>query len=205
MKNTSENRILKNATKLFFAYGIQQITMDDIAKNTSVSKKTIYKYFENKDDLLQQIIACQLAKLKEVMLKNNEEYENALLELLYFFEYVNQLAFNISASFGRELKKYHTAVFLIEIKNIKKQLMAFLLYNIRRGKQEGIYKEDLNIEEKSESFIEFYKMLFFNEFLSYTTTNSQQTIKFLNSLFLHRLVSVKGLDVLNEFNKSKSI
>ncbi|GIZ07575.1 TetR/AcrR family transcriptional regulator [Flavobacterium sp. UMI-01] len=202
MKSNSENRILKNATHLFFAYGIQRITMDDIATKTGVSKKTIYKYFENKDELLQQIITLQLAKFQDVLLKNNKECENALVELIYFFEYINQLAFKISASFGKELKKYHTAVFIIEIKNINTHVMAFLLNNISRGKQEGVYKSDLNIVEISESFTEFSKKLFFNGFLSNSITNNKQTITFLNSLFLHRLVSIKGLDLLNDYNKS---
>ena len=64
----TKNKIVEQSLKLFFNYGIQHITMDDIAEKCGVSKKTIYKYFENKDDLLHQIIELQVKELKEVIL-----------------------------------------------------------------------------------------------------------------------------------------
>lgn len=60
MRNNSKNIILERSANMFFNYGIQNISMDDIAKKCGVSKKTIYKYFENKDDLVHQVIGVQL-------------------------------------------------------------------------------------------------------------------------------------------------
>ena len=64
--------ILEQSANMFFNYGIQHITMDDIAKKCGVSKKTIYKYFENKDDLLHQVIELQIKELKKEIFENKQ-------------------------------------------------------------------------------------------------------------------------------------
>ncbi|ALJ06286.1 hypothetical protein APS56_14590 [Pseudalgibacter alginicilyticus] len=195
--------ILEQSTNMFFNYGIQHITMDDIAKKCGVSKKTIYKYFENKDDLLCQVIELQIKELKKEIFENKQISENALKELMLFFDYVNELFFSISATFGKELKKYYPTIFLEVIKHKNTIVMPFLFENIKIGKQEGVYKKDINTEEICESFNDISKIIFLDGFF-YNPGTNQNALKFLNSLFLHRLVSIEGLETLNEFNKNKT-
>ncbi len=200
MRSTSKNIILERSANMFFTYGIKHITMDDIAKKCGVSKKTIYKYFENKDDLLHQVIELQLKELKEEISKNKQVSENALKELILFFEYINEISFKTSISFGKELKKYYPTIFLEIIKHKNAIITSFFTENISKGKEEGFYKMDINTAEICESFNDISKIIFWDGFF-YNPETKQNSLKFLNSLFLHRLVSVKGLDTLNEHNK----
>ena len=80
-------------------------------------------------------------------------------------------------------------------------VIPFLIENIKIGKLEGVYKKDINAEEICESFNDISKIIFLDGFF-YNPGTNQNTLKFLNSLFLHRLVSVKGLETLNMFNKN---
>ncbi|MCR9264342.1 TetR/AcrR family transcriptional regulator [Maribacter sp. PR1] len=203
MRNNSKNIILERSANMFFNYGIQNISMDDIAKKCGVSKKTIYKYFENKDDLVHQVIGVQLKELKEEIFKNKQVSENALKELILFFDYIKELSFKISASFGKELKKYYPTIFLEVIKHKNTIITHFLIENISKGKEEGFYKMDINTEEFCESFNDISKIIFLDGFVN--PEINQNVLKFLNSLFLHRLVSVKGLKTLNELTKNKTI
>ena len=66
--------------------------MDDIANKCGVSKKTIYKYFENKSDLLQAVIKLQVDELKEFLNEMNINSANSLEELHGFFKYWNGYA-----------------------------------------------------------------------------------------------------------------
>ncbi len=204
MSRQKNDIIIIKSMDLFLKYGLQHITMDDIAKKCGVSKKTIYKYFENKDDLLRQVIELQIKELKKEIFENKQISENALQELILFFDYINKLSFSISASFGRELKKYYPTIFLEVVKHKNSIVLPFLRKNISKGKQEGCYKIDINTEEICESFNDISKIIFLDGFF-YNPGTNQNTLKFLNSLFLHRLVSVKGLEMLNEFNKNKTI
>ena len=58
MKNN--DKILKGAEDLFFRYGIRSVTMDDIAKHLGISKKTIYKSFKDKDQVVMRLIQQKL-------------------------------------------------------------------------------------------------------------------------------------------------
>jgi AcrR family transcriptional regulator len=53
--NETKSRILQAAQELFFSYGIRSITMDDIARHLSISKKTIYQFFEDKDQIVGEL------------------------------------------------------------------------------------------------------------------------------------------------------
>ena len=56
----TKDRIVKGAEELFFKYGIKSVTMDDIAKHLAVSKKTIYQFFEDKNELVETLMTLKL-------------------------------------------------------------------------------------------------------------------------------------------------
>ena len=62
IKMEAQEKILKTSLELFFKYGIKRVTMDDIAKELGMSKKTIYQIYKEKDDLVEQL--CQLEMVK---------------------------------------------------------------------------------------------------------------------------------------------
>ncbi|MFD0762837.1 TetR/AcrR family transcriptional regulator [Lutibacter aestuarii] len=199
MNRSKKNIIIEKSIELFFAYGIQHITMDDIAEKCGISKKTIYKFFENKSDLLHHIIKSQVEKLKIFILENKAKRKHALEELIYFFNYISTISQTISPTFGKELKKFHS-VNLIEVLKFKNAIVTpFVKENINRGIQEGLYKKDLNADEICDSFDSIAKIIFSDEFFSNSESN-KNSITFLNSLFLYRLVSVKGLKELHKIN-----
>ncbi|MEO2071135.1 MAG: TetR/AcrR family transcriptional regulator [Zunongwangia sp.] len=192
--------IIKESLGLFLKYGVQHITMDDIANKCGVSKKTIYKYFNDKSDLLCQVMKLKANELKKMMAIKQQSNTNALKELCGFFDIMNTTVTGMSPTFIMELKKHHSTIFLELLKYKSKTILPFLIQNIEKGKREGLYKIDLNTEEICQAFDDLSRIIFFNGF-----NNSINTIKFLNSLFLHRLVSSKGLEIFNEFNRNKMI
>tara|TARA_R110000744_G_scaffold325657_1_gene431476 strand:- start:753 stop:1352 length:600 start_codon:yes stop_codon:yes gene_type:complete len=195
MKIDKGNIILEKSLELFFNHGIQHITMDDIAEKCYISKKTIYKYFDNKNDLLHQIIKLQVKELQDIIRANKQKKINALEELVLFFKYINNLSHTIFPAFGKELKKYHPAIFLETYKYKNTIILPFVIENIEKGKNEGLYKKNINAEEICDSFDNISKIIFSDGFLLDT---NKASIEFLNSLFLHRLVSVKGFEILKK-------
>ena len=57
-----EDRILLKARDLMFQTGIRQVTMDDLATQLGISKKTIYQYYKDKDDLVKAVVGFELKK-----------------------------------------------------------------------------------------------------------------------------------------------
>ena len=164
MNNNKRNIILEKSLELFFNYGIQHITMDDIAEKCGVSKKTIYKYFENKNDLLAHIIKLQAIGLQNVINSNKQKKINSLEQLMLFFKYIDNLSCTISSTFGKEIKKYHSPVFF-EVYSYKNTIIKpFIIENIKKGKEEGLYKNNINAEEICDSFDDISKIIFTDDF-----------------------------------------
>lgn len=189
--------ILEQSSLLFFRNGVRTITMDYIAKRCKVSKKTIYKYFQNKNDLLFHIIVFKIEELTCYLEKNKENSVNALEALIYFFNEVNTILSTVNPSFGKELRKHHPNA-LMKLLHFKLDtIIPFIKENIEQGKKEGLYSEDIREEEICDSFDNISNVVFVNEFL-FNKSTDKKAIHFLNSLFLHRLVSPRGLQLLNK-------
>ena len=77
--------------------------MDDIAEKCGMSKKTIYKYFESKNDLLDTVIKLQAEELKEYINEIATNSESSLEELYRFFKYVNEISHTVSPVFSLSL------------------------------------------------------------------------------------------------------
>ena len=187
---------MEKSKVLFFQYGVKNITMDDIAEKCGVSKATIYKYFANKDQLLHNILELLVQELEDTIWENQRTKKNSLEELTSFFIHVKGLSEGISTSFVKELKKYHSAVFIQVIKYINTSVIPFVIENIKRGKQEGMYKKDLNAKEFCNAFNDVLKIVFFDVPL-YHSEDNKNVLRFLSSLFLHRLVSSEGLRTIS--------
>ncbi|WNW02398.1 TetR/AcrR family transcriptional regulator [Tenacibaculum sp. HL-MS23] len=192
-----KNHILKVSQELFFSFGIQNISMDDIANKCGVSKKTIYKHYKNKSDLLNQTIKLQVEELIAIIKKTSASSRNALEELHSFFKYVNGISFLISPVYGRELKKYYPNKYM-EIFSYKDDIIIPFIYrNIQKGISEGLYKKEINNQEICSSFNNISKIIFTSD-LSFDAQTNKNAVCFLNSLFMHRIVSIQGLEVLNQ-------
>lgn len=189
--------IIEKSTELFLSYGVQHITMDDIANKCGISKKTIYKYFENKNDLLLYVVEIQEHKIKNTLKGFPEKYLNAIISLNMFFEFINSLFNSASPFIIKELKKYYPTIYIQLLKIKKAVILPFISENIKQGKRENLYKEKLNEYELSKSYDTILNIIFINYLSTNSNLDQQQAIGFLNHLFLHRLVSLKGLEILN--------
>ena len=78
-----EEQIIESARELFIKYGIKKTSMDEIAKNAGITKKTVYSYFTSKDELILYFIKEELNNMKEIV----EEYENKECD---FFDNVHE-------------------------------------------------------------------------------------------------------------------
>jgi len=187
--------ILNRAYELFQRYGVVRITMDLIASKCGVSKKTIYKHFKNKDDLLHQVVVIKAHELQDELINYSKEHTNALLSIRAFFERSYNIFTNLFPNFIRDIKQYYPHIFQQILSINKKLMLSFIKENIGQGKQEGMYRDDLDINKLSVSFNNALTVLL-SEDLPFNSENSIHPIVFLNQLFIYRLLSVSGLEKL---------
>ncbi|MDE3740932.1 TetR/AcrR family transcriptional regulator [Maribacter polysaccharolyticus] len=202
METASYNKkdlILEKATTMFTKYGIHSLSMDDIANECGVSKRTIYKFYQNKADLIDKIIGVKIANFKREITAITAASENAVVELPHFFEYYKLAISSYSPTLIREIKRYNLKISLGFSRIDSEVILPFVFKNIERGQHEGLYKETLDREELSESILNMLNYIFTDDSVT-DIENVHRTLDFFGKLLMHRLVTVKGLDLLNAQN-----
>ncbi len=87
-KSENHNRILEESRKLFYNLGYKKVTMDEIASNMKMSKKTLYKYFDGKYEIMKTIVHDVIDDLgngiDKIIYDDNMEYPAKLRQMLKF-------------------------------------------------------------------------------------------------------------------------
>jgi len=114
----TENRskydsILKSALKLFSENGIRSISMDDLCRNMGISKKTLYKYVENKVDLLQKISDYIYEEIKNKIKELSDTDLNAIDFLLEMSKLQKNAMVNVNPIVNFEMRKYYSQILKI--------------------------------------------------------------------------------------------
>ncbi len=138
-------RILQEAGILFSKYGIRSITMDTIANELGISKRTLYETFKDKDDLVLNTIREGSKHHKAICQALIMKSENVIEAIFKVFAYNDDVFGKINTLFFQDLKKYHFKIFN-EFKG-KGDVRDFKVTEklLRRGIAEGIFKSHLNI------------------------------------------------------------
>lgn len=141
-----KERILQKAHELFNKFGIRSVTMDEIAAQIGMSKKTIYQSFSNKDDLVDAIIDDHIQRNQSRCEADGKKAENAIHEIFLSMDMVQDMLGDVNPTIFNDLQKFHPVTFkkLIQFKDLF--LYKVVFDNITWGIKEGLYREDMNIE-----------------------------------------------------------
>ncbi|MFC2151798.1 TetR/AcrR family transcriptional regulator [Bacteroidota bacterium] len=144
--NKELENILVKVGELYNNYGIKSVTMDDVARELGISKKTLYQYVENKNDLVSKVLDYML-DLKNCSFKEiTEKDQNAIEALLEVGVYIIKSINDYNSSTLYDLKKYYPELSQ-KFHNIRKERMYnAIIKNIEKGKNEGLYRIDMNTE-----------------------------------------------------------
>lgn len=148
-----QEKILLGSLELFMKYGIRSVSMDDIARELGVSKKTLYHYFANKADLLAKILELHEKESLNCFKDNANSELNAIDELLEISRKISDdlKKYNPSALF--DLQKYYPEIINPVFERRKTAIHNFTAENLKRGIRQGLYRHDLDIEIVSQLYI----------------------------------------------------
>src|ERR1700724_161546 len=90
-KTESKDRILEKATDLFMRYGIRSITMDEIAAQLGISKKTIYQFFTDKDAMVEAVVNEEINRNEEGCRGFSLTAENAVHEIFIAMDFTQEM------------------------------------------------------------------------------------------------------------------
>jgi len=135
--------ITKKASKLFHRYGIKSVSMDDIARELSISKKTLYKLFKDKKDLVSKVLTCPNNNdLDDVSFDKNL---NAIEKHIQTYEKIISFLSELNPSFEYDLKKYYPKLYREAFKRRRSFIYDSMHRTLAQGVKEGFFRSDMDI------------------------------------------------------------
>ncbi len=141
-----KEKIIQKTAELHFKYGIKNVTMDQIAHELGISKKTIYTYFINKDDLVAQTVDYIFDKIQTEIDKIYSQKLNPYQELFLVRNIIKRMLENTKITSHYQLRKYYPEITQRLEKRKFNSMMEFLEHNVNKGIKKGYYKKDINKE-----------------------------------------------------------
>jgi len=136
--------LLERASTVFMRYGIKSVTMDDLSRELGVSKKTLYKHFVDKHQLVQIIIQSKIEMDKQACIMCMKDAENAIDALVNISRFVIEQITNVNPSVFIDLRKHYPEAWRLLDNHKWEFVLENIHNNINRGIQENLYRENLN-------------------------------------------------------------
>lgn len=158
-----KEKIQKGAEELFMRYGVRSISMDDIARHLSVSKKTLYQHFADKEDIVT--VACQahLDRSEEEFEKIKKSSRNAIEELVQLSVWMKCNVQEMNPSLLFDLQKYHPKAWKVWLHHRNQFIRTAVARNLRQGIDEGYFRPELDPEVIASVRMEMLQLAFNEE------------------------------------------
>ncbi|WP_408023658.1 TetR/AcrR family transcriptional regulator [Tenacibaculum sediminilitoris] len=167
-----KDKIIDKAGEMFLTLGFKSATMDDIAKELGVSKKTLYKYFPNKTALVDASTEAVHNTISEAIDKVKSQNYNAVEEEFAVKAIFKEMFKNAKTSPMYQLKKYYPETYT---KLAEREVCMFRdcnIDNLEKGVNQGLYRAEI----KSDLLVNFYFTLVFGVFESELYSNDMQEV-----------------------------
>jgi AcrR family transcriptional regulator len=198
-----KERIQQKAGELFRRYGIRSVTMDEIAGQLCISKKTIYQFYSDKEALVQDIFKDITDNNKQRCVYFKDIAENAIHELYLAGDMAQEIFNNMNSSVLFDLNRFHPNVFA-EFEKFKKQfLFNAIKENLIRGIREGLYRKDIDTEIITWLRLEMISGVFHNEEVITGKTKPNRFEDEMKDFFLHGICTEKGLSLLSKYKHQR--
>lgn len=188
-------RIVETAASLFISRGIKSVKMDDVAAALTISKRTLYEVFPDKESLLMEVIRNGQTKADDYLRDVVASGANVMEVLLKMFEYSTGQFHSTNPKFFEEVKRYPKAFHLMARGN--NEDTAHAVDFLRRGVDQGIFRDDINFAIINQLITEQFNVLLHTDISSqYPFIEVYESIMFTQ---LRGLSTERGARELEEF------
>lgn len=191
-------RIIEGAAQLFKLYGIKSVTMDTLAGNIGISKRTLYEVFADKDELLEGVLTYMADKQKSIIQKILAESENTIDAIFRMLEIGREHFQSMSPAFQADLRKYHMEVLM---KKNEKCPMPDYTDNvdiIEKGIKEKMFRKNINPEIVTRVLYSMGKITMDNDLFPFDQFTRKEVMK---NVFINYLRGIATPDGLKEIDK----
>jgi TetR/AcrR family transcriptional regulator, cholesterol catabolism regulator len=197
-----KERILYKATEMCFRFGIRSVTMDDIAKELGISKKTIYTHFEDKDEIIYQIMQSEMLKDKCEWNELGKNAKNIIEKMINAQHLMKKSMEGINPSIFLDIKRFHPRAWALFQSHKHQFILKTITDDINKGIEEGLFRKDINVEFMGRYRMEQVELGFDPAVFPTEKYNMIEIQTTLMDHFIRGILTEKGLNQYNTYQQS---
>lgn len=204
MENDPRHSILTRSMELFQRFGLRAVNMDDVSRELAMSKKTLYTFFTNKSDLVDQAAKFLFSIKSKQFIEQASLHENAIDELFEVQRIQEEVLKNYGTRLLFPLKKYHPETYDWVLKARREMMLEATIKNLERGIQQKLYRDDLHVLEVA--LIRYNTMVGLMEDpeMGDDASRRGEVLKYSLHMYLRSIATAQGLAYLQELQFPKS-
>jgi AcrR family transcriptional regulator len=203
MSSEKEHQLIAGALALFMRLGIKSVNMDDVARHLGVSKKTLYLYFKDKEDLIRRVIDAHCIHEQQSISAIQSKKLPAIDEMFEIMHWVLSILSKVNPSVQFDLEKYHPEQSRKMMESRHGVVYDCMLSNMKKGQKEGMYRKDFHADVIAKIYIARMDILFDPRVFPFEKYLLTDLYKEVFQYHIRGIASAKGIEQLEQLLKQK--
>ena len=195
---SKKEKIVNGALELYMRMGVKSVNMDEVATNLGISKKTLYVYFDNKQDLVNHCFQKHYDLVSEMINTSAAQFENAIDELFAIDESCSIIMKQINPYLLGELKRYYPNTWALIEQLKQKVLFNIMKKNLNKGIKQEIYRKEIDVDVIAILMINRIDTLINEEVFPLTQYDFRKLLTEIRIYHLRGIATIKGINYLEQ-------
>ena len=197
-----KSRIIIKGTELFFRYGVKTVTMDAIANELGISKKTIYQHFPDKDSMVYEVVKTFIEQDNAKWDELDRLYSNVIEKIFKSFEMTKDLFTQMNPRLLYEIQKYFPKAYQLFVEHGEKCINENLIADFKKGAQFGYFRNDIDFELLARLRMAEVNLAFNPDFYPNNNLPLFETQLVLLDIFMRGILTEKGLTLYTSYQNN---
>jgi TetR/AcrR family transcriptional regulator, cholesterol catabolism regulator len=197
-------KIIHKSISLFKKFGVRSVSMDDIAKELGISKKTMYQFIKDKNELVSEMLERQISQEMHDLEEIDRKATNALDAYFKIWEYYQDVLNQFNPSVIYDMMKYHRDIWEGQEERVTCEGVEMIKKSLQRGIDEGLYRTDIHIDIIGTLHHQMMQMPYQEKIYPENKFDVFEIYAQFTEHFIRGIVTHKGLELLESYkNKQK--
>jgi AcrR family transcriptional regulator len=184
--------------ELYNRFGIKSVTMDDVAHELGISKKTLYECIEDKSELVKHVMEMVYRYHGETLNEITTRDLNAIEQLFEVNRYMTQMIREQNPTLGYDMQKYYPELHKALIQEQRERMHAAIRLNLIKGIAEGLYRKEMNVDIISKLHMTRMEYRYRQDAFQIENVDSRDVMQEIFVYHLHGIANENGIRMLNE-------
>ena len=196
-------RIIEGGEELFLKAGIKSVTMDDIARHLGISKKTIYHFFKDKNDLVIALVKKKLKEDEDQMAGIISKSGNVIEEMINMMTCSEEIVSRINPIVIHDMQKYHPEAWR-EFQNFKSEVLVHTMEELlTKGIKQGYIRPDIDVKVISLMRVHQLELGFNTSVFPIAEFNTWNVQQQFQEHFNYGVCTLEGYKLLDQYKNNK--